>query len=311
MALPDESENSPTSPRDQSQLQYDKIGSSYSQVKQLPTSQVEIFNLHAAIAPCLASRNGTARVLDLACGTGHYSRNLVSSWGAASVVGVDISPAMVKSAKDITSTKLGSQCQSLSESESLGHKIQFMVGDAISMGKLDDRGFDLAVGAWLLNYSRTEDELVKMFGTICSNLSTEDGIFAGIAPPPVPKDHLAAAAEYVNKVVCPKTSQPPWRFSVRYIEPLNNDDGGWKIEFMMFGDEGKETVKFVTYHLPMEAYERAARKGGMYGQLVWRDVTRTVAVDGDDEDAKLWDRYFEDIGGHFRGLVVGKGAANL
>ncbi|KAM7212397.1 Demethylmenaquinone methyltransferase [Rhypophila decipiens] len=299
MALPDESENHTTSPADQSQLQYDKIGSSYSQVKQLPISLVETFNLHAAIAPYLDSRNGTARVLDLACGTGHHSRNLVSSWGAASVVGVDISPAMVKSAKDITSTMFGS--------ESLEHKIQFVVGDAISMGKLDDQGFDLVIGAWLLNYSRTEDELANMFLTISSNLNTEDGIFTGIVPPPVKKDHLAASAEWVKKL---KTSQPPWQFSVRYIEPLDDDDGGWKVELRMFGDGGKETVKFETYHLPMEAYERAARKGGMYGPLEWREVTRPVAVDGDSEDAKLWDRYFDDIGGHFRVLIVSKGPAN-
>jgi len=70
--------------------QYHAIGDKHKVIKELPTALVEKSNVRVAIAP----RVKDARVLDLTCGTSFFSRLLID-WGAASVVGVDLSPAMV------------------------------------------------------------------------------------------------------------------------------------------------------------------------------------------------------------------------
>lgn len=87
--------------------QYDAIGLAYESLKQLPAAQLERDNLHAAIEPFLTTQKnsgdggggGGATVLDLACGTGYYSR-LLLDWGAARVVGVDVSEKMIDAARE-------------------------------------------------------------------------------------------------------------------------------------------------------------------------------------------------------------------
>ena len=79
----------------QQSTQYDSIGLAYESMKKLPAALLERQNLQSVITPFITN----AKVLDLACGTGYYSR-LLLSWGASKVVGVDISPKMVEVAQD-------------------------------------------------------------------------------------------------------------------------------------------------------------------------------------------------------------------
>lgn len=123
---------------------YDAIGEKYLLVKEIPTAVVECSNLHVALAPYIKG----ARVLDLACGTGYYS-TLLLEWGASAVVGIDLSPAMIDAAEK--------RREALPPN--VREALQYRVGDAISLGKVDDEGFDLVVGAWLLNYAGTQAEL--------------------------------------------------------------------------------------------------------------------------------------------------------
>ena len=74
------------------------------------------------------------RVLDLACGFGFYTR-LLKQHGAATVVGVDISPEMIR---------LATQQE---QAEPLG--ITYQVGDAVTLPPLGP--FDLVTAAYLLN----------------------------------------------------------------------------------------------------------------------------------------------------------------
>ncbi|KAK0622691.1 hypothetical protein B0T14DRAFT_494303 [Immersiella caudata] len=105
-----------------SEPQYDAIGEKYKVIKQLPTAVAEKSKVHAAIAPLVKD----ARVLDLACGTGFFSRLLIE-WGAASVVDVDPSPAMIEAAER------EAQCLD----PSIASCIEFRVGDAATLGKID------------------------------------------------------------------------------------------------------------------------------------------------------------------------------
>jgi toxoflavin synthase len=93
------------------------------------------------------------RVLDVACGDGHFTRMLHSA-GAAEVVGIDISERMIDLArKQETRQPLG---------------IEYRVEDA--RAELVQADFDLVVAAWLLVYAQTRTDLVQMCRGLASRL---------------------------------------------------------------------------------------------------------------------------------------------
>ncbi|KFU75799.1 hypothetical protein BB31_39555 [Amycolatopsis lurida NRRL 2430] len=102
-------------------------------------------------------------VLDLACGTGLYSR-LVKALGARRVVGIDSSPVMIEFAKRTT---LG------------GLEIEYEVHDVSNMSVIGK--FDVVVAAFLLNYAPTLDALSSMCRMIAGNLRS-GGRFIGDIP---------------------------------------------------------------------------------------------------------------------------------
>lgn len=85
------------------------------------------------------------RVVDLACGEGHYTR-LLRKAGAAEVVGVDISERMIDLAR------------AQEQADPLG--IDYRVGDARELFPQQD--FDLVVSAWFLVYAHDRGELSAM-----------------------------------------------------------------------------------------------------------------------------------------------------
>jgi ubiquinone/menaquinone biosynthesis C-methylase UbiE len=102
----------------------------------------------------LMSRLGDLRgrkVVDLACGEGHFTR-LLRKAGAGQVVGMDISERMIDLARQQEA------------SDPLG--IEYQVADARELVPQED--FDLAVSAWLLVYSRDQAELTQMCRGIAS-----------------------------------------------------------------------------------------------------------------------------------------------
>ncbi|MFE8600443.1 class I SAM-dependent methyltransferase [Archangium violaceum] len=130
--------------------QYEGVADSYDQTfKLLPYREhIEAFSLYRA----LGELSGLS-VLDLACGTGIFTR-VIRKWGAARVVGVDLSEDMVRVAR------------SHEAASSLG--IQYAVGDAVSLGGLGQ--FDCAVAIYLLGYMRSREELVQTGRGIARNL---------------------------------------------------------------------------------------------------------------------------------------------
>lgn len=104
-------------------------------------------------------------VLDLACGTGLYTRKLKQR-GGRRVLGVDNSEGMIAYARRLEETS--------------PLNVEYLVGDATALG--DVGTFDLVVGTYLLHYAPTRDELLAMcrnvravlepggrFVTICVN----------------------------------------------------------------------------------------------------------------------------------------------
>jgi SAM-dependent methyltransferase len=139
--------------------QYDDIGESYERVKL--AMPLALHPERATFEALTADAAGRA-ALDLACGTGWYSRLLRRS-GAASVTGVDISAEMVGVAEHAEAR------------EPLGNR--YLTGDVRKLGVVGE--FELVTAVWLLCYARDRADLAAMAATAYANLAP-GGRYAGV-----------------------------------------------------------------------------------------------------------------------------------
>ncbi|MGW9042795.1 class I SAM-dependent methyltransferase [Streptomyces lydicus] len=141
-----------------SKQQYDEIGEAYEGFKSLPLE-------HYALVPGFLAMVGDVRgrsVLDLACGTGFYSREFKRR-GATEVLGIDISGEMIAVAEE------------LERREPLG--VRYEVGD-VSELRLVQRRFDIATGVQLLNYAQDVAAMEQMCRNVHRSLAPGGEFFA-------------------------------------------------------------------------------------------------------------------------------------
>ncbi|MBV6703011.1 class I SAM-dependent methyltransferase [Kitasatospora aureofaciens] len=125
---------------------YDEIGEAFEGFKTLPiTRYAEVPGFLALVGDV----NGRS-ILDLACGTGFYSREFKRR-GASHVLGVDISGAMVTAA------------QALEDRDPLG--VHYEVGDIAELRTFEQR-FDIAVAVQAFNYAEDIATIERM----CRNI---------------------------------------------------------------------------------------------------------------------------------------------
>ncbi|KAH0592015.1 hypothetical protein MHUMG1_10226 [Metarhizium humberi] len=117
--------------------------------------------------------------------------------------------------------------------------------------------FDLAFGAWFLNYAENKAQLRAMFRNVAQNLRPGAPFIAIV---PHPTDDVGARAEIYTK--------PPFNRMFprnKYTGPLESGDGyGLRV---LVDNNG---VDFMTWHMKREVYEEAARLGGFQGRLEWK-----------------------------------------
>ncbi|KJS55100.1 ToxA protein [Streptomyces rubellomurinus subsp. indigoferus] len=126
--------------------QYDGIGEAFEGFKALPLTRYGEVPSFLGLVGDVRGRS----VLDLACGTGFYSREFKRR-GATEVLGVDISGEMVAAARNIE------------RQEPLG--ISYEVGDVAELRPLG-RQFDLALAVQCLNYAEDVAAMERM----CRNI---------------------------------------------------------------------------------------------------------------------------------------------
>jgi SAM-dependent methyltransferase len=148
--------------------QYRQISESFRDARQAPaTTFLEAPSFIAAVGDV-----SDTSVIDFACGEGYYTR-LLKKRGAASVLGVDLSPQMIDLARE------------QERQEPLG--VDYAVGDAARMGAPGAPGapgpFDLATAVFLFNYAETVETLNAMLETVAANL-TRDGRLVAVVPNP-------------------------------------------------------------------------------------------------------------------------------
>lgn len=230
--------------------QYDTIGSKYNNLFDLPPAEVE----HVSVRKALGDISGL-RVLDLACGTGRYTR-LLRQQGAATVLGVDISDGMIAAAREAGD----------------GDGLEFRVSDCSKVevqttggGKLG--GFDMVFAGWLFNYAANETELRPMWENVFANLKPGGRMVAVI-----PAKELDCAVPLDDR----------YGVTVRGIERVEH---GWKVELTAYTDP---IVKFQAYHiLGGGLYERCAEDAGLR-ELTWHSLE---TPDDDRKETGFWDVY--------------------
>ncbi|MFC5907943.1 class I SAM-dependent methyltransferase [Streptacidiphilus monticola] len=143
--------------------QYDGIGEAFEGFKSLPLTRYGEVPSFLALVGDVRGRS----VLDLACGTGFYSREFRRR-GASDVFGVDISVEMVAAAREIE------------RRDPLG--IRYEVGDVAELPPLE-QAFDVALGVQCLNYAEDVVTMERMCRAVHRNL-VPDGQFFVLAQKP-------------------------------------------------------------------------------------------------------------------------------
>ena len=142
--------------------QYDQIGDKYNEYADSATlKQAERYS----VLQMVGALDGK-HVMDLACGLGFYTR-LVKQQRAAQVIGVDISPEMIRLA------------QQQEQAQPLG--IDYQVRDAASLPNLGT--FDLITAIYLFNYAVSKAQMLAMFHSAYKNLA-KDGRLVAYVPNP-------------------------------------------------------------------------------------------------------------------------------
>ena len=166
-------------------------------------------------------------VLDLACGTGYYSKELRRR-GATRVVGVDLSEEMIRATR------------AQEEGAPLG--VEYMLGDAGALERLGD--FDIVTGIHLLHYANSLEHLKNMCKSISRNLKI-GGRFIGYQL----NYDLSRAPHYYDK----------YCFNVRISEQAADGD-----PFVFSVTLGEYTSPDITAHYwSKESLESALHSAGL------------------------------------------------
>ena len=125
-------------------------------------------------------------VLDLACGQGHYTR-LVKARGAAQVVGVDISEAMIAAAR-------------LQEQQT-PFGLTYHVADVAHLEQIGT--FDIVLAVYLFPYAATSQQLLGMCRAIYRNLKPGGRVVAAIFNPALSEAELPGYQKYGANISAP------------------------------------------------------------------------------------------------------------
>jgi ubiquinone/menaquinone biosynthesis C-methylase UbiE len=201
---------------------YDPIAEQYKLSKQQPwRTYIESFSLMQLIGDPAGKS-----VLDVACGEGFYTR-ILRQKGAAKVTGVDLSAGMIDLARR------------QEDQHQLG--IEYVVGDARELPPAEP--FDIAVAAYLLNYSRNRDELQAMCDGVAHSLKP-GGRFVTVNCNPAL--HFPTAPSF-RKYGFETTPAGEWREGA----PIT-----WTFYL------GDEAFNIENYHLDVAIHEAAFRQAG-------------------------------------------------
>ncbi|GAB2786783.1 class I SAM-dependent methyltransferase [Streptomyces daliensis] len=211
--------------------QYDAIGETYEGFKSLPMAR---YPEQSSFLGLLGDMRGLS-VLDLACGTGFYSRG-IKRLGADRVLGVDISREMVAAARAIE------------ERQPLG--VRYAVGDVADL-PVPEAPFDVATAVYLLNYAEDVGAMEKMCRSVHRSLAPGGGFHV-----------LTQAPDY-------RFDGPSMAKYGFLYERVGEGPMGPRVCITALLDP---PVEFVTGYPRREVYEECLTAAG-FRDLVWEPLT--------------------------------------
>lgn len=208
--------------------QYDSIGAAYVNWKETPIPKYsEVPTLRRLLKGRIEGRD----LLDLACGTGFYAR-LFRQWGAARIVGVDISAAMI------------AEAQAIEDRQRAG--LTYLRADVASLPRLG--AFDLAAAMYLLHYAETAEVMRAKCRAIAANLKP-GGELVALLPEP---DYVMGKGDTL-------------RYGFSYRQVAEGD--GWRL---VHADVHTEPPFSIEYrHWSRDIYAEALAQAG-FGGLTWQ-----------------------------------------
>jgi 2-polyprenyl-3-methyl-5-hydroxy-6-metoxy-1,4-benzoquinol methylase len=226
------------------------IAEQYKKAKNQPwRSRVETYSLMNLIGDVTGRK-----VLDVACGEGHFTRILRRA-GASKLVGLDISERMIALARDQEAK------------EPLG--IEYLVEDARTVVPQQD--FDLVVSAWLLVYVQDRAELARMCHGLASRLKP-GGRFVTFTTNPGVYDFQ------------PPPDYRKYGFEMKLADHVFE---GAPILFTFHIDGSPLEIE--NYYLPVSAYEAAFRDAGFHDFAI-HTPELSPSTQGND-DREYWEDF--------------------
>jgi SAM-dependent methyltransferase len=236
----------------ETQTQYDAIAGGYKQlIDTLPERRLLGYNLELHEGDVAAQA-----VLDLACGSGDYTRRYKIR-GAKRVVGMDISQRMIDLAlRAEAETPLG---------------IEYLTGDVSDPATLGE--FDLATAFGLLHYAPTREKLQGMCRNVYENLR--------------PGGRFVTANKNIVEPELWWSDPPAWqKFNVRpgipdRRPPQEGDRMTTHIEW------GGAHVQFDNYFFYPATYEDALRSAG-FTSIAWHRLVLPPEFEHDHGGRAVW-----------------------
>ncbi len=233
--------------------QYDNIGANYENFKfQATLPIVEKFNFFKVLGNIQGEE-----ILDLACGSGFYSR-LLKEEGAKKVIGIDISEEMVNVAR------------SEENNNPLGNEYQ--VFDVVKMPHIGN--FNLATAVYLLNYAQNKQTLTQMLTNIRLNLA-DKGRFITVTTNPNFSIKKSDCSKYGFQVFKQEVLSEGY-----YCEAEFLTDSPFKIDYFQLHQSIYESAaeaagfKNVSWH-DMEVPPQVIKE---YGEDFWQDFLENPLI---------------------------------
>ena len=234
--------------------EYKNQAGGYRMAKKMP------WRTHAEVptAEILLANVSGKKVVDLASGDGFYSR-IIKELGADTVVGVDLSEAMIAIARE--------------EEEKSSLNISYVCSNVASWQTTEK--FDVAFAGYLLNYARSYEQLEAMLRSVARMLKP-DGIFVGFNANPLDvrltSPHLAkyGIAKEVRDRILGEGSEIKYTFS----------------------DQGEDLCQITNYFMPYDRMRQAFFECGFRGFELLKMRVSAKAIE--DYPVGYWDELIND-----------------
>lgn len=243
-----------------------------------PLAEIESHQVYLAVTDPNVDIRGK-RVLDLACGTGHYANKLLE-WGAACVTGMDVSTGMLEAGRR------SAEARGVPES-----KLKFVHGDAADEQLVvEGAPFDVVTGCWLLNYAPDAATMTKMYRSISQNIRP-GGYWVGLTVPPLLSGE-PYEADMLNAAMGPQGAWGRHGNMGKVLKAMPNGDG-YHVRVELGTEAHKVKACFDCYYLSLKIFEQACCDSGAFERPEWRDFVlpdhvKSAHEKGHWNDLCLW-----------------------